>query len=201
LLPLLRGGIKSVDGARALLRSGADKVVINSLLFEEPGTVKDIASEFGQQCVVGSIDVLRNAESSYDILVDNGSRKLDASARDALAENIDNHVGELYLNSVDRDGTGQGYDFETLELLGEDWSIPVIMAGGVGNAKHLADGLADPRVDAVATANLFNFVGDGLKRARQALLSEGVELASWAISVPSRERLHNRKNDDRICGR
>jgi imidazole glycerol-phosphate synthase subunit HisF len=66
-----------------------------------------------------------------------------------------------------------------LDQLPSDWSVPVILAGGAGNASHLAAALADHRVDAVATANLFNFVGDGLKQARGALLSSGVELASW----------------------
>ena len=90
-------------------------------------------------------------------------------------------VGELYLNSMDRDGTGQGYDLRLLDLLPANMPKPVILAGGVGNASHLAAGLADPRVDAVATAHLFNFVSDGLKQARQSLISGGVVLPLWDI--------------------
>ena len=80
---------------------------------------------------------------------------------------------------MDRDGTGQGYDLNILELLPEDHPIPIIMAGGVGNSVHLAEGLNRREVDAVATAHLFNFVGDGLERARIELSKTDFNLASW----------------------
>ena len=172
------GGVTSVDYARRLLRSGADKVVLNSALVEDPALARDIACEFGQQCVVGAVDVKR-AESGYDLYVCNGSRRVEIPSRDALHWTTGDHTGEVYLNCIDRDGTGQGYDLETLDLLPPDCTLPIILAGGVGNAKHFAEGLEDPRVDAVATAHLFNFVGDGLKKARHALLDDGRELALW----------------------
>ena len=172
------GGVTSVDYARRLLRSGADKVVVNSALVDDPEVVRDIAHEFGQQCVIGAVD-LKRAGGDYGVHIRNGMHLLDIPAREALAWTQGGQVGEIYLNCIDRDGTGQGYDFDTLDLLPLDCSIPVILAGGVGNAKHFADGLADPRVDAVATAHLFNFIGDGLKKARRMLLDAGTELASW----------------------
>lgn len=173
------GGVDSVDHARRLLRSGADKVVLNSALVEDPALVRAIAQEFGQQCVVASVDVKRGREGSYAIYIHNGSHKVERPVPEALSWHEDGTVGEIYLNCIDRDGTGQGYDFDTLDLLPEGWSLPVILAGGVGNAKHFAEGLADPRVDAVATAHLFNFVGNGLQKARHALLDGGAELAVW----------------------
>lgn len=177
------GGIRSVEQARLLLRSGADKVVVNSPLFSNPYLIKELCREFGQQCVVGSLDFKRLQDDSYQILVESGTKPLMKMASDELQSLSDDMVGEWYLNSVDRDGTGQGYDFETLEQLPKNWSVPVILAGGAGNASHLAAGIADVRVDAVATANLFNFVGDGLKQARTSLLNSGVELASWPDAV------------------
>lgn len=189
------GGVTSVDYARRLLRSGADKIVLNSALADDPDLVRDIAREFGQQCVVGAVDIER-ADDDYGVRIRNGSHLLDTPAREALNWTLNGQVGEIYLNCINRDGTGQGYDFETLDLLPPDCSIPVILAGGVGNAKHLAEGLADPRVDAVATAHLFNFVGDGLKKARYMLLDGGTELASWPdvgtldlSRKPSRQRI------------
>ncbi len=185
------GGIDSVDYARQLLRSGADKVVLNSALFEQADLVAEIASEFGQQCVVGSVDVKQDGIGGYDVYVGNGSRKLDVSAAEALARHETGSVGELYLSCIDRDGTGQGFDFGTLDVLPDGWSIPVIMAGGVGKARHFAEGLANPRVDAVATAHLFNFVGNGLMKARHALRDEGLQLAEWpdlsAVSLGKRD--------------
>ncbi|BDW83642.1 imidazole glycerol phosphate synthase subunit HisF [Erythrobacter sp. Dej080120_24] len=173
------GGIKSVDYAKRLLRSGADKVVLNSALADDPSLVQAIAQEFGQQCVVGAVDVKHEGEGNYVAYSHNGSERIDVTVEQLLSRHAEGFVGELYLNSINRDGTGQGYDFATLDLLPDGWSQPVIMAGGVGNATHLAAGLADERVDAVATAHLFNFVGDGLRKARHALLDSGVELAQW----------------------
>lgn len=173
------GGINSVDYARRLLRSGADKVVLNSALWEDPLLVSAITAEFGRQCVVGSIDVQSDEDSRFAVLTRNGTHIVDMPATEALSRYVCNQVGEIYLNCIDRDGTGQGYDLNTLDLLPGCSTLPIILAGGVGNATHLAEGLADERVDAVATAHLFNFVGDGLYKARQALLRGGAELAHW----------------------
>ncbi len=173
------GGITSVMQARALLRAGADKVVLNSALFHDPDLVRAIAAEFGQQCVMGSVDLKRDNAWGFAVYTRNGSHKLEMPPTEALSWSEDGTVGEIYLNSIDSDGTGGGYDFDTLEVLPDGWTMPVIMAGGVGNAKHFAAGLEHPRVDAVATAHLFNFVGNGLKRARQTLIEGGAELAMW----------------------
>lgn len=187
------GGIRTIDGARNLLRSGADKVVVNSALYEKNGFIRQLASEFGQQCVVASMDIKSASDGSYQAWSDCGSQCLAGSASQWIELVTQDAVGELYLNSMDRDGTGQGYDFRMLELLPPNMSKPVILAGGVGNATHLAAGMADPRVDAVATAHLFNFVGDGLKKARQSLISDGVDLPLWNIQLLE-QHLSNEKS-------
>ncbi|NLQ05932.1 HisA/HisF-related TIM barrel protein [Cylindrospermopsis raciborskii] len=173
------GGVRSLDQARSLLRSGADKIVVNSPLFDQPDLVQALASSFGQQCVVGSVDMKRKANGTYQIYTQSGSHPLEQSPQTALQWLSQDWVGELYLNSIDRDGTGQGYDFDLLDQLPVDCSVPVILAGGVGNGQQLAVGFADSRVDAVATAHLFNFVGDGLQRARQTLMDQGANLPVW----------------------
>lgn len=173
------GGLRDLESARRLLRSGADKVILNSALVEDPALVSSIAQEFGQQCVIGSLDVKRDNNGSYQTYISNGEGRVDASASDVLGEYAQKMIGEIYLNSMERDGTGQGFDFEILDLLPKDCPLPVILVGGVGNAQHLAEGLSDPRVDAVATAHLFNFVGDGLKKARLKLSEGSNSLAIW----------------------
>jgi cyclase len=177
------GGIKDIESARKLLRSGADKVVINSALFENTKFVEDLASEFGQQCVVASIDVKSAPNSEYQVWSQNGMKCQEGSAQDWLARVSNESVGEIYINSMDKDGTGQGFDLNILELLPKGLNKPVIMAGGAGNASHLLVGLQDTRVDAVATANLFNFVGNGLKEARQSLVSNGIVLPMWDFQL------------------
>jgi len=173
------GGIRAISEARTLLQSGADKVVVNSALFQSPNLVSDLVEVFGQQCVVGSVDLKRSATGHYALHVENGTQAVEASPINALEALSQGLVGEIYLNSMDRDGTGQGYDFGILSALPPQWSTPIILAGGVGNSQHLMAGLQDARVDAVATAHLFNFVGDGLAKARLNLVSNGMPLANW----------------------
>lgn len=173
------GGLRDLESARQLLRSGADKVILNSALIEDPALVLSIAQEFGQQCVIASLDVKRDSDGTYQTYISNGECRVDASASDVLGRDTQKMIGEIYLNSMERDGTGQGFDFETLDLVPKDCHLPVILVGGVGNARHLAEGLSDHRVDAVATAHLFNFVGDGLKKARIQLSEESKSLAIW----------------------
>jgi cyclase len=173
------GGVRSVEDAHQLLLSGADKIVVNSPLFDNPILVKKLAQEFGQQCVVGSVDMKRDSEMGYQIYTDSGSRLIPQAPEIALDWLEDQYVGELFLNSMDQDGTGQGYDVAMLDQLPLTCEIPVILAGGVGNGSHLIVGFEHPRVDAVATANLFNFVGDGLQRVREELVAQGKQLAVW----------------------
>ena len=172
------GGIRTLEQAHKLLHSGADKVVVNTLVSEAPAVVGEIAAAFGQQCVVAVVDV-KQVDEQFTVWTENGTVRQVINLSQWLDDLAKLPVGELYLNSMDRDGTGQGYHFNLLEFIPDSMSIPVILAGGVGNYHHLADGLCDNRVDAVATAHLFNFVGDGLEKARTKLLENGCDLAVW----------------------
>lgn len=173
------GGIRTLSDARQLLRSGADKVVVNSALFDDPPFVTKLAQEFGQQCVVGAIDIKQETDGIYHVYTDNGSCLRHGPIRSLLERLPSKSVGELYLNSINQDGTGQGYDLRLLDLIPHQLNLPTILAGGAGHSQHLIDGLLDERVDAVATAHLFNFVGDGLKKARESIRLQDVDLANW----------------------
>ena len=186
------GGVRSIEDARRLLHSGADKIVINTPLFTDNILVENLAKEFGEQCLVGSVDVIKTSDSGYAVVTESGVSRLSESAADSLLALVRQPIGEIYLNSIDQDGTGQGYDLSILTLLPKICPIPIILAGGIGNAKHLAVGFLDDRVDAVATANLFNFVGDGLQRAREVLVNDGFSLAIWP---PLNDLLFSAKSD------
>lgn len=173
------GGIRSINYARNLLNSGADKIVVNTPIFENKELVENLSIKFGQQCIVASIDLKRKKNSEYEIYSNSGMKLIDISP-DTIMKNINyNLVGELYLNSIDQDGTGQGFDLDIIKILPFDFSLPIILAGGAGNANHIITALKHSRVDAVATANLLNFVGDGLKSARKAVVTSGIKLAYW----------------------
>lgn len=183
-IPIAAGGwVRNLDQAKQLLRSGADKVVVNTPVFSEFGLIEELAVEFGRQCVVASVDVVRSESADFAVRVDRGQRVLTGSARELLGQLNEMPIGDLYLNSIDRDGSGQGYDLSVLDLLPQDFNIPVILAGGAGNTKHLEMGLVDKRVDAVATAHLLNFVGDGLHKARGNLIAKGIHLPVRDIDI------------------
>lgn len=185
-IPIAAGGwVRDVDDARALLRSGADKVVVNTPLFSDTDLIDNLARHFGRQCVVASVDLAQSADSTWQVRVDHGRQALPGPARERLEMLSRAPIGDLYLNSIDRDGTGQGYRLDMLDLLPEGFSTPVIIAGGAGNSLHLEAGLRDDRVDAVATAHLLNFVGDGLARARANLIAGGIPLPVRDVDIGS----------------
>lgn len=175
------GGIRNVGQVRELLHTGADKVVINTLVASGPEAIKEIAAEFGSQCIVASVDVKHSAQG-YAVWTENGTKQQACALGDWIHKMIDLPIGEIYLNSMDRDGTGQGYLLDMLNQFPSPMPIPLILAGGAGKHQHLSEALLDHRVDAVATANLFNFVGDGLMKARNAMIDAGFDLARWDVN-------------------
>jgi imidazole glycerol-phosphate synthase subunit HisF len=179
------GGVNSLEDAQRLLRNGADKIILNSALADKPWLPKQLAQEFGRQCVVASVDAKKDGGAGYHVCIQNGANTLTASLPEALSWAQEPYIGELYLNSMDKDGTGQGYDFELLDAVAPLCAVPIVMAGGVGNASHLLAGIRDARVDAVATAHLFNFLGDGLERARAHLRENHQPMASWPALAQS----------------
>lgn len=175
------GGIKTMEDAELLFKSGADKIVLNSLLVEHPEMVKELIKNYGSQSVVASIDCKTNGES-YDIFINDGNTKIDFSIQEYIKYLEDLGVGEIYLNSIDKDGTGFGYDQALIECVNKITTLPLIIAGGAGNENHLAQGLQIENVSAVATANLFNFIGNGLPNARNQIIDSNENIANWNIN-------------------
>jgi cyclase len=176
-VPLAVGGrIRSVDEVERLLTVGADKVVLNEPFVCDPGLCEAIAARFGSQALVAGIDVRR--EVSLAPGVREGLLVTPEELVQRVDRVLDRGAGEVLLQSVDRDGTGNGLDLTLADGLG-DLPVPLILMGGVGHAHQIVEGLQHPAVDAVATANLFNFVGDALVEARLRCLDAGVALPGW----------------------
>jgi cyclase len=172
------GGIRTIEDADLLFKSGADKIVLNSLLVENSDIVKEIIKNYGSQSVVASIDC-KLRDDNYEIFIKDGSLKIDYELKEYVAYLELLGVGEIYLNSIDKDGTGFGYDKSLIENVNRITCLPLIIAGGAGNESHLAEGLKIENVSAVATANLFNFIGNGLPNARKKLIYNNVNIANW----------------------
>lgn len=172
------GGIKSDDDVHYILKSGADKVVINSLVFNNPEMIQKIIKRFGSQCIVASIDY-KLIDNERFVFIENGTTNTFMKLASAIKYVIDLGVGELYLTSMDKDGTGQGYDISGISTITAFSKIPVIASGGVGKFDQFYDGINLGKADAVSTANLFYFMGDALTEARQVLKNKGLSLAEW----------------------
>lgn len=175
----LGGGISDFRTAATFVESGADKIVLNSLFDSDPTIVSDIAKVYGSQSIIGGIDLHRTAEGSIQALSLQGSVSLDLNPSSRIRLMCDSGAGELLVQSVDRDGTGFGFDLELLSVVDAPSSVPLILCGGCGKSAHMREALNQETVDAIATANLFNFIGDGLLKARTELVSSGLNFAQW----------------------
>jgi len=177
-LPISAGGkIIDIDVAKKYINSGADKLVINTNLFNKK-LLKEISHTFGAQCVIGSLDYIKN-KNNYDIYINNGKEKCLKKIKLVFKYLEKMPVGEILLNSIDQDGTGNGFDFDILKNIPKNFIKPVILSGGAGNYKHILKALKNKKVDSIATANLLNFVGNGLQEVRYLLMRNGVKLAAW----------------------
>ncbi len=174
------GGIRSMKDAELLFNSGADKIVLNSVLFLNPGLVIALIKRYGTQSIVASIDY-KKSNGNIEIFIEDGTTKIDMNLEQYIQYIGNLEVGEIYLNSIEKDGTGFGYDFETIKEFESKIKIPLIIAGGAGNESHLIKGLQIENVSAVATADLFNFMGNGLPNARKIIIESGENIANWDV--------------------
>jgi imidazole glycerol-phosphate synthase subunit HisF len=167
------GGLRSVEDARRLLRAGADKVSVNTAAVQRPELIREIADEFGAQCVVVAIDARRSA-MGFEVFTHGGrtATGVDAIEWAARAEALG--AGEVLLTSMDRDGTRDGFDIPLTRAISERVNIPVIASGGVGSLDHLVEGVREGKADAVLAASIFHFGEHTVHEAKQYLAAHDI---------------------------
>lgn len=176
-IPLTFGGnIRTIDDVRERLKMGADKVIINTIAVEKPEFITECAKKFGSQCVVLGIDVKIDKNGKYEVYSHHGK---DGTGKDPIewakeAENLG--AGEIFLNSIDRDGSAEGYDLKLIQLVVNAVNIPVIACGGVGTFEHFIDGIEKGNADAVAAGNIFNFTENSVIKAKKILQQAGIDI-------------------------
>ncbi|MDC0083064.1 HisA/HisF-related TIM barrel protein [Schleiferiaceae bacterium] len=181
------GGIRSLRDAELLFKSGADKLVLNSALIESPELIRTLIHQYGSQSIVASIDY-KILDGVPTVFIKDGNIKTNYALPEYIKYVERLNIGEIYLNSIDKDGTGFGYDLSTIKTYKDDVNVPLIIAGGAGNGKHLIEALKLDGLSAVATANLFNFIGNGLPNARNEIIESGENIANWNYSKDNYER-------------
>ena len=174
------GGVRVIDDIRTLLRSGADKVSINSAAVSRREFVREAAEKFGDQCIVVAIDAKRVARPGgsdrWEIFTHGGRKATGIDAVEYAQEVVALGAGEILLTSMDRDGTRQGFDIHLTRAIADSISVPVIASGGVGNLDHLVDGIRDGHATAVLAASIFHFGEFTIRQAKEHMARAGLPM-------------------------
>jgi cyclase len=170
------GGVRSVADAERLLEAGADKIAVNTAAIRTPQLVAEISARFGNQAIVVAVDAKRRGDA-WEVFSHGGRTPEGLDALEWCKRCADLGAGELLVTSMDRDGTGLGYDLELIRQISGAVTIPLIASGGVGKLDDLADGLL-AGADAVLAASIFHFGTYTIGEARTYLASRGLEVRS-----------------------
>lgn len=170
------GGVRTVDDVRNLLAVGADKVAINTAALESPGLIRAAADEFGAQCIVASIDVVRNADGKTEVMSHCGKHPTGRDPVEWAKLVTVLGAGEILLTSVDRDGTMKGYDIDLVRDVSAAVSVPVIASGGCGGYSDMAHVLKQGNASAVAAASIFHFTEMTPREAKLFLQQSGIRV-------------------------
>jgi len=166
------GGIKSIRDSDVIFQSGADKIYLNTLINQDPNTVVEMAEKYGSQAIVGGIDVrwVNHAPVAYYL---NGNITIEKDIKQLIDHYISLGIGEIMVNSIDRDGMKNGFDEDILEYLPLS-ALPITLCGGAGNPNHFVEPLKSLKIDGVVAGNYFQHVENSVPLVRDHLLTLGL---------------------------
>jgi len=170
------GGVDHINKVEKLLRSGADKVCINSASYVDPSLIEKAAYKFGEQCVVASIDVRKSDGGKHFCYSHSGTRPTNIDVIEWAKEMQDRGAGEILLTSIDNDGTMKGYDLELICKITNILKIPVIASGGAGSYSDMLEAFTQSNASAVAAASIFHFTEMTPKEAKNFLANNGINV-------------------------
>ena len=153
------GGLNNIEQVREIFSIGFEKVILNSVLYHDIEIVEKIVSEFGSQSVVGCVDVKSNVFKTYNIYSINGSQKMNISLKDHIMQLAEKGVGEIFINSINRDGTMSGYDLHLIKEVANLVSVPVVACGGASSVYDFKQAVEKSNASAVAAGSMFVFMG------------------------------------------
>ena len=175
------GGLRTVEDCSRVLLAGAEKINVNSAAVRRPELIREAADAFGSQAVVLSMDVLRvepapGLESGYEIVIDGGRRRMGLDAIEWAKRGEELGAGELVINSIDADGTKEGYELKLTRMISEAVSIPVIASGGGGTPEHLYDVLTEGKADAALVASMLHYDEYSIDEIKEYLIGRGIKI-------------------------
>jgi imidazole glycerol-phosphate synthase subunit HisF len=182
-IPLMvGGGVRTAEDVQTMLRAGADKVSFNSAAVARPEVIREASEWFGAQCIVLSMDVKWNGEF-YEIVTHGGRRQTGLEAIAWAKRGVELGAGEIVVNSIDADGTKNGFEIRLTRLISEAVTVPVVASGGAGNADHMADVLLDGKADAALAASIFHYGTLRISDVKARLTERGLPMRP--VSVPA----------------
>ena len=167
------GGIRTVSNAQDILKSGADKIALNSAAVARPNLIKELAEEFGRQAIVLSVEAKKNAKNFWEVLTENGREKSGMRVEDWTKQAISLGAGEILVTSIDKEGTGRGFDVELMTLLSNEASVPVIASGGMGQISDLEDLILKTEISAIAVARSLHYNQTSIADIKREIKSHG----------------------------
>ena len=169
------GGIKSISDIENLLQAGADKVAINSAIFDNPKLITESVKIFGSQAIVGSL-VCREHRYSWEAFKDNAKHRTNINAIEWAKKLEDLGVGEIMVTSIHKDGLLKGFDLDLMKSLSDVIKIPIIASGGAGNSNHIASVIKDSKCDAVAVGSLFHYELESVEQLKLNLDKQNIKV-------------------------
>jgi len=173
------GGIRSVQDAAEILRSGADKVAVNTAAISNPQIITDIAKKFGSQCMVLSIEAKQIAPGRWEAYTDNGREHTGLDVVEWARRGVSLGAGEVLLTSVDREGTRKGFDIDLVQSVSTEVSVPVIASGGMGKVDDLIEVVIQGGADAVAMADILHYKRQDIATIRKLAENSGIGVRSY----------------------
>jgi cyclase len=170
------GGIRTVEDMRLILKSGADKVSVNTGAFKKSQLIADCANVFGSQCVVLSMDVRKVSTNKWSVFINGGRTDTQCSAITWAKRAVSLGAGEILLTSIDSDGTKNGFDVELTKKISASVNVPIIASGGAGKLSDFADVLTKGQADAALAASLFHFKELKIKEVKDYLKSKNIPM-------------------------
>ncbi len=173
------GGLRNIEDVTLILRSGADKVAINTAVVENPSLITEVANKFGSQCMVLSIQAKKISNGKWEVYTENGREKTGISVIEWAAKAIKLGAGEILLTSIDQDGTKNGCDLELVKAVAKTSPVPVIASGGIGNLNHIEEVIQSSYADAVAIGSVLHHKTYTINEIRSYLSKKDINVRAY----------------------